>query len=255
MSTKLRLPQVEVWKEGKVEPKPLLMVAGGRQVNRDWLREISAACRAVWAVDRGAEYCRKAGLIPDLYVGDKDSADGKVLEWLVEADVKRLEFPAGKDRTDLQLALREAERRFKDVSVLVTGSWGGRFDHLMSAVYSLVSSCRRSLSAWGMADEKEVLLLLQGRGRFLLEFLEAPFNLSLMALTPRCLGVSISGVRWELDRSELRLDEPYAVSNEVLPEDERRGGRVEVSLDKGLLGLYLDFWSKKGQEDCSRQPS
>jgi thiamine pyrophosphokinase len=100
-----------------------------------------------------------------------------------------------------------------------------------------------------------MLLLLQGRGRFLLEFLEAPFNLSLMALTPRCLGVSISGVRWELDRSELRLDEPYAVSNEVLPEDERRGGRVEVSLDKGLLGLYLDFWSKKGQEDCSRQPS
>jgi thiamine pyrophosphokinase len=106
-----------------------------------------------------------------------------------------------------------------------------------------------------MADEKEVLLLLQGRSRFLLEFLEAPFNLSLMALSPRCLGVSISGVRWELDRSELRLDEPYAVSNEVLPEDERSGGRVEVSLDKGLLGLYLDFWSKKEKEDCSKQPS
>jgi thiamine pyrophosphokinase len=101
-----------------------------------------------------------------------------------------------------------------------------------------------------MADEKEVLLLLQGGGRVSLEFLETPFNLSLLALSPRCLGVSISGVRWELDRTELRLDEPYAVSNEVLPEDERIGGGVEVSLDKGLLGLYLDFWSEKGKEDC-----
>ncbi|MGC9489696.1 MAG: thiamine diphosphokinase [Thermovirgaceae bacterium] len=255
MPTKLRLPQVEVCKEGKTEPKPLLMVAGGRRVNRNWLCGTSVACSAVWAVDRGAEYCREAGLIPDLYVGDKDSADGEVLRWLVEAGVKRLEFPVGKDRTDLQLALREAGRRFKDVSVLVTGSWGGRFDHLMSAVYSLVSSFKRSLSPWGMADEKEVLLLLQGRGRFFLEFLEAPFNLSLLALSPRCLGVSISGVRWELDHRELRLDEPYAVSNEVLPEDERIGRRVEVSLDKGLLGLYLDFWSETGKEDCPRQPS
>ncbi|MGC9490993.1 MAG: thiamine diphosphokinase [Thermovirgaceae bacterium] len=249
MSAKLRLPQVKLCKEGEIEPKPLLLVAGGRQVSGNWLRGTSAACGAVWAVDKGAAYCREAGLIPDLYVGDKDSADGKVLQWLVEMDVKRLEFPAGKDRTDLQLALREAGRRFKDVSVLVTGSWGGRFDHLMSAVYSLVSSCRRGLSPWGMADEKEVLLLLQGGERVSLEFLEAPFNLSLLALSPRCLGVSISGVRWELDSTELRLDEPYAVSNEVLPEDESIGG-VEVSLDKGLLGLYLDFWSEKGKEDC-----
>jgi len=250
MSVKLRLPQVEVCRDGEVETKPLLMVAGGRQVNGDWLRRTSSACRAVWAVDRGAAYCREAGLIPDLYVGDKDSAHGKVLQWLVEADVETLEFPAGKDLTDLQLALQEAGKRFQDVSVLVTGSWGGRFDHLMSAVYSLVSLCGRGFSPWGMADEKEVLLLLQGPGRVSLEFPEAPVNLSLLALSPRCLGVSISGVRWELDRTELRLDEPYAVSNEVLPEDERNGGGVEVSLDKGLLGLYLDFWSKKTKEDC-----
>ncbi len=251
MSTKLCLPQVIVCKKGKASTKPLLMVAGGRQVSGKWLRGTSPACCAVWAVDKGAAYCREAGLIPDLYVGDKDSVGGKVLQWLVEADVKRLEFPAEKDSTDLQLALREAGKRFKDVSVLVTGSWGGRFDHLMSALYSLASSCSRGLSPWGMADEKEVLLLLQGRGRVSLEFLEAPFNLSLLALSPRCLGVSISGVRWELDSTELRLDEPYAVSNRVLPEVERSGEGVEVTLDKGLLGLYLDFWSEKGKEDCA----
>ncbi|MFP4481253.1 MAG: thiamine diphosphokinase [Thermovirgaceae bacterium] len=251
MSEKLRLPQVEVCREGKASQKPLLLVAGGRQSNEMWLRGTADSCCAVWAVDKGAGNCRDAGLIPDLFVGDKDSADRMVLQWVVDAGVKVLEFPAEKDRTDLQLALSEAARRFPDGRVLVTGGWGGRFDHLLSAVYSLVWSCRWGLSPWGMADEKEVLLLLRGRGRSMLRFFELPFNLSLLSLSPRCRGVCVTGVRWELHCGKLLLDKPYAVSNKVLRNEERKEITVEVSLDEGLLGVYLDFWSEKKNRGLS----
>lgn len=254
MAPKLRLPQFDACKPTGTMESPVLLVAGGRTPDVQWLRSVAQTSCAILAVDKGAEYCKKAGLVPYLYVGDKDSAGMDVLQWVSEAGMEVLEFSSEKDLTDLQLALSETAKRFPGSGVLVTGGWGGRFDHLFSAVFSMVWSCKWGVSPLGMADEKEILLFLKGPERIILEFREVPCNFSLLALSGRCGDVSVEGVRWELHGEEILLDEPYAVSNEVLRGGVENKDKVEVSVGKGMLGLYLDFWSKS-QEDCPRQPS
>jgi thiamine pyrophosphokinase len=169
----------------------------------------------------------------------------KVLQSVSEAGVEVLEFSSEKDLTDLQLALSETAERFPGSGVLATGVWGGRFDHLFSAVFSMVWSCKWGLSPLGMADEKEVLLFLQGPERIILEFREIPRNFSLLALSGRCGDVSVEGVRWELHGEEILLDEPYAISNEVLHSGVGNKDKVEICFGEGMLGVYMDFWSKK----------
>ena len=257
MAPAMRLPQLKVTKKNeKNTDKPVLLVAGGREPGENWLRQTAAVFDKIWAVDKGLEYCMKAGLVPDVYIGDGDSVDEKGLRWADEKGVEVLGFSPEKDWTDLQLALHEAGRRIAGATVLVTGAWGGRFDHLLSAVFSLTWSFKWGVLPMGMADEKETLLFLNGPARARLEFYERPYDLSLLSLSSKCEGVSITGVRWELEDTVLLIEEPYAVSNEVLLSSGVKCGVVEISVEKGMLGLYLNFYQPGVEkEDCARQPS
>ena len=70
-------------------------------------------------------------------------------------------YPSDKDFTDLQLALfRAGEEGYS--SVLVSGCWGGRFDHLWSVVHSAVWARERGTRVLAFADHDEVLFLLSG---------------------------------------------------------------------------------------------
>ena len=45
--------------------------------------------------------------------------------------------PTKKDVTDTQLALQMIKAEYNEAVVIMTGAWGGRFDHAFSAVFSL----------------------------------------------------------------------------------------------------------------------
>jgi len=68
-----------------------------------------------------------------------------------------------------------------------------------------------------------------------LHFNNKPLAISLLSLTPSSHGVSIKKVKWELDNATLRLDEPFAVSNELVS-DERE---VDLKVDSGCVGVYI----------------
>lgn len=239
------LPQVVISGDSRWSEKPLILVAGGRKPDMAWLRGAAAMKRGIWAVDKGLEYCMEAHLVPDLYVGDRDSVSDDAFRRASRKGTELMEFPSAKNRTDLQLALSEAGERFPGAPVLVTGAWGGRFDHMFSAVFSLVWSLRWNVVPWGVADEKEILLLLYGPVSVSLEFTRIPRNLSLFSLSEECCGVSAGGVRWGLEDANLVLEEPYAVSNVVLPGGTGGNEKVGLSVGEGLLGLYLDFGSEE----------
>ena len=63
-------------------PAPeLLVVAGGRAPQPDWLRS-AANGRSVYAADRGAACCLNAGVVPRALYGDCDSTTEDVYERL-----------------------------------------------------------------------------------------------------------------------------------------------------------------------------
>ncbi|MDR2136775.1 MAG: thiamine diphosphokinase [Synergistaceae bacterium] len=226
--SRLTLPQAEIVFEGEVRAEQLV-VLGGRAPDASWLRSVALG-KSVWAVDRGAWACRNAGVSPIYALGDFDSIADEDRQWLEHLDVKIDRYPADKDYTDFQLCLRRAGG-----NLLVTGCWGGRFDHAFANVFSIPWGCEWGAKVRAFADESEVLIPLVGKTSIELEFRARPSVVSLLPLSDVCEGVSLRGTKWELNDAEIFLKRPYTVSN-VPTED-----RVQVRLEKGSLGVYCLF--------------
>ena len=214
-------------------PNTVVLVAGGRAPALDWLQEIARAY-PVWAVDRGADVCRDAAVVPEIFIGDADSSEASSRQWLEALKVPTLRYPADKDFTDLQLALQELSERRPGAAVLLTGGWGGRFDHAWSNVFSLLQATDLGISIAGIVDQAEAMFFLHGGQQLEIEFVQQPKTISLIPLTPVCRQVTSQGVHWPLSGVNLSMHEPAAISNRLAVGAQK----IRVSLGEGILGIY-----------------
>ncbi len=194
------------------------MVLGGRAPSPDFLARL-AALGCVWAVDRGVEACRAAGVVPAMLIGDRDSGSAEGWRWAEEHGAPVREYRSDKDLTDFQLALDifAGECKNNEKKIILTGALGGRFDHLWSLTLSFLNYTRAGVP-FCIADDEEGMIFLHGPERYSLAFERRPKALSLLAFSTLCSGVSLSGVRWPLSDAELSCGFPYAVSNRVCAE-------------------------------------
>lgn len=229
----LKLPQVELIFKKPLPETTLLMTAGGRPPENKWFVRLSEGF-PVWCIDSGIHICRRASIKPERIIGDGDSASPKAWAWGKSLAVPVEIYPEDKDYTDLQLALLRAKEIYGTTTVIISGVWGGRFDHAFSNIQSLAGF--EVLGNKGVAaDETEVLFFLSGHDKVRIKATIMPDIVSLISLSNRCLGVTIDGVRWPLQNAELKRNLPYAISNQPLAD----GQEVSVAVDDGLLGVYL----------------
>lgn len=206
-------------------PPDIVVVAGGRLVAPRLVAHVPPDARVV-AADAGVDLARALGWSVDVAVGDFDSISAHAdrdLEHHVP-DVRR--FHADKDASDLELALEVAvelaaggPRR-----VLVLGLEGGRPDHALANL--LVASAPR------FAGLDVELVLEEGRAwvarRELAGQLAAGQVVSLVPVHGDAT-VSVSGVRWPLERTTLAAGTTRGISNEAC------GGRVAVTVHAGTV--------------------
>ncbi len=232
-SSVISLPNVRLNFAKKIFREEFLLVAGGRAPSSSWLRS-AASGRTLFCIDRGADACREARLLPSLHIGDDDSASPDTLEWIKNSKIESRRFPTDKDKTDTQLALNLLAEK-QDAFVLLSGSFGGRFDHAFSLVCAFAGT-----NLYGcLADNREFLLFLRDGDDVSLQISSVPKIVSLLPLSPICEGVSIDGVHWPLSGATLRQDDPYAVSNRLSSSDQS----ISVRNGKGILAVYL-YWDE-----------
>ncbi len=209
-----------------------LLALGGRRPEGTWMRTVANRSSSIWAADAGLGLCLDEVLEPERVFGDFDSLPKRYGPWLENHQEKLSTFPVEKDLTDFQLAL-QACCNASDNLVVVTGCWGGRFDHAWCNVMTLRWGLEQGWNSRIMADEREFLGVLKSSETMELHLEKTPKALSLLPLCDRCEGVSIDGVRWELQNATLCQGHPYSVSNKA------KGRSLRISLTKGLLGVYL----------------
>ena len=205
-----------------------LVVAGGRAPDIAWLGEV-AATKKLYCADKGIEVCLQANLVPTALFGDGDSGSKDAYEKAQTLGTKVETFPVEKDDTDLQLVLQNLEGS----DLICTGVWGGRFDHLYSNVFSLLSYKEVHQAQVILADDKEAMLLVTAKEAVKISLHKKVKALSLLPLS-EVNKVTLKNVRWELQEAELKLLHPYAISN--IPQDE-----FTFECLDGKIGLYLCF--------------
>ena len=182
-------------------------------------------CKIAWkagdlliAADAGYTQVRRQGLKPDLVVGDFDSMPRP------ETAAELICLPCEKDDTDMLYAARRALERGAAMCHLYGGT-GGRADHTMANVQTLLWLRRRGVDArlYGASMtaaviENGALALPAGAG-----------YVSVFCLGDRAGDVTLRGLKYELEGAELSNDMPLGVSNE------RIGVPAEIRVGQGTL--------------------
>jgi thiamine pyrophosphokinase len=198
---------------------------------RDLIGLPSAVPEVVVAADAGLEICLRAGLVPDVVVGDMDSVAASDLSRAEQAGARIERHPRDKDATDIELALEVAlDLAGPDWSepqsaepqptgpgsegrrLLVFGSAVGRLDHLLASMLLLGSPRYQCFEVDALLGSQRIVPVHEARD------LDAPVGtmVSLIALHGEGCRVTTRGLRWPLADHQLAPASSLGVSNEFV---------------------------------------
>ncbi len=188
----------------------------------------------VIAADGGLLYLNERQIVPDLIVGDLDSA--KVVP--LADNVIRL--PEEKDDTDMLAALKEGlARGCKEFHIL--GGAGGRLDHTLANLQCL--AYLETLGVYGYLYDNNTVVTMLSQGSLFFPSMEEGV-LSIFAFSEEVTGVYERGLKYTLENATVRNTFPIGVSNAFVGEE------AIVSAGKGLL---LVIYPSQLQKEMHRE--
>ena len=221
------------------KPLEVLVVGGSPEaVSHTTLSSCAQSADYLIAVDHGADACHAAGVIPQLALGDFDSATPETLAWLKEQQVPCMKFNADKYDTDLALALKSAEyeaiRRNSKLSLTVVSTSGGHLDHQLVVLGLLATWAKTGkASVRVIENDFEMRFLVAGQvDSWQLNTNDVGKKISLVALSEEC-EVSEAGMKWNLDHQKFTLLGDDGISNIV------ESDNAWVRCEKGCLLVQL----------------
>lgn len=167
----------------------------------------------VICADGGYNHAKKMGIVPDVLIGDFDSAEG------FEEVKNRIEYPVRKDFTDGELAVEYANKHNAD-SVCLTGMTGDRADHTIADIM-LLTKCRNGVL---LDDNNEIYLL---RDKIIIHG-QCGQTVSIIPVFGDAEGLSTSGLEYPLKNETLRFASTRGISNVMTDET------CEITIKNGL---------------------
>lgn len=190
----------------------------------DFYRCLLDGARRVIACDAAGEWMLALGRRPDLVVGDFDSAAPGAEDRLRGAGIPVDAYPAEKDSSDLDLAVRRA-REMGAREVCFTAAFSGRLDHTLAALGTLQLAADMApaiaepgFRAWLLSASRPVIQFPAAEGDVI----------SVLALEPSH-GVTLSGMKYPLRGASVGVLSSLGISNVAC------GPAVAVSLLTGTL--------------------
>lgn len=160
------------------------------------------------AADGGYAYLEKAGIKPDIAIGDFDSLNfSPVCE-------KVIKLNPIKDITDMYAAVNVGIEEGYSCFHLY-GATGGRIDHTIANIQLIASLAQNKMKAF-IHDCNTVITAICNDS---LEFSkENKGYISVFSHSEKCSGVYLKGLKYMLENAELTNTFPLGVSNEFIGE-------------------------------------
>lgn len=201
------------------------MVAHGDVAATD--RDLVVGAETVVAADGGALALERWGIVPQLIVGDLDSLGQARADALAKRGAKVIPYPAAKDESDLELALRYALESGADDIVLLGIFGGERIDHALANAMLLADPAYRGLGVRAVQGGTQIRAAHGGDSLSLAGPVGA--MVTLLPVRGDATGVRTVGLGYALAGETLHFGRSRGLSNVVtaLP--------ASVSLEHGVL--------------------
>ena len=194
----------------------VLIVLNGELKSPAFLKELAGESDYIICADGGFDKALIADVTPDLLLGDMDSVQAE------KFNVKTLKYPAEKDWTDCELALKTACDMQAD-SIVVTCALGGRADHEMANLFVLSDFPKACIK------EPDTSIYVCDRN------LEVCGNGKTFSILPvRDSVVSVSGAKYSVENTLFKVGSSLGISNEIV------GDKSTVQVKSGKCLVFVN---------------
>ncbi len=232
-----------------------VIFANGECNNYNALKTIVTSDAYLIGVDGGTNHIFRAGLTPNIVVGDMDSIEPQFWASLKEQEIPTILHPVDKDQSDLELAI-ELSLSLNPSEIVFAAATGGRIDHFLVNLMLILREDLKGIPV-EFADGQSRIVLLRSHGDTSLASAQAGPDQSvldqsvldqsdlklrnrkfrgvegqLFSLLPLTSDVEIeqlAGAKWNLSHEPLPLGSSRGVSNVFM------GEFIELSLKQGVL--------------------
>ena len=204
------------------------IVGSGSIIKYDRFLEYSKISDFLICCDGGMKYFYEAGIVPNVILGDMDSADKKYIKYFSNLGVEFKKFPVEKDFTDMELGLSFA-LKLGASEIFIFGGTGSRFDHSLTNAHILKKALDEGVSAW-LIDENNKICLVDKSVKL---FGKKGDLVSLIPFTTKVFGITTKGLYYSLENAEMEIGNSLGVSNVMLSEE------CEISVEGGILFVVM----------------
>ena len=179
------------------------------------------------AADSGMNFFYRNDLIPDLIVGDFDSASKEALEFFkTKESIAWEKLNPVKDDTDTEFAIRKALAMGAE-KITLLGATGTRLDHMLGNIELLGIGLQANVPIQIIDDKNKVRMINSG----IRIKKEKQFGkyVSLIPYTSEVKGLTLTGFKYPLDKYDLKGFCSLGVSNEIVDLE------AEISFESGIL--------------------
>lgn len=205
-----------------------LIVAAGVEPSEELFLQKFNECELKIAADNGLNIFFKYHKVPDIIIGDFDSAIEDLKDFLEKDRCTIIKLSVEKNITDTEAAIDEARTKGAD-EIILLGATGKRIDHLIANLMLL----RGALSnKFKLIIEDEDHEIYAADGEFLIEGFKRQ-TISLFPIDGDACVKSVYGVYYPLENLKLKNTHSRGISN-LLTED-----KALIQTDKPLLIIKM----------------
>lgn len=203
-----------------------VIISGSPDTNVEEIKSLCTSDDFIVCADSGYSFAKKAGLTPNLIIGDFDS-----LKEELPQNTEVVKLNTHKDDTDTEHCVMECIRRgYKDF--LLLGSIGGRTDHTFANIATLAFLSEYNYKGIARNNGEEIRILKEGsyemNNKKGLIFSVFPYGCE-------SVNVTYKGAEYMLNNKTLTYNVSRGISN-VFVDDE-----AEITINRGraiLLTYY-----------------
>ena len=204
-----------------------IIIGNGEINNYDIIREYFDQAYII-ACDGGVKHCRAMMIMPNIMVGDFDSANKEDAEFFENLGVLKEKFPVRKKETDMEIAINMAIDK-NSTEIYIVGGLGRRFDHSLANVHILLRPVRLGIRTC-LLDEYNIITLVEDS----IDIVgEKGQTVSLIPLTTEVKGINTKNLDYALTNATMEIGHSLGVSN-VMTDDV-----ATISVGEGVLILIM----------------
>lgn len=202
----------------------ILIFAGGDIDDYCFVNQYIDMADYIICADRGINHTRIIDIIPNLIVGDFDSASKEDMIYYKNKNVPFKAYPAKKDKTDTEIALEIAMEK-KPKEIWIVGAIGTRLDHTLGNIHLLYLALQKKVSISLVSKYNKVYLIdksitISGKEKD---------TVSLIPFTLEVKGVNTEGLYYKLKEAVLYGGSTYGISNVMT------STKASIKIKSGLL--------------------